>query len=201
MNVVLVHGIFDNGAIFKRLVRALEDDGHRCWAPSLQPSDGRNGIADLAEKLKVYIEQNVDAEAPFAIVGFSMGCIVARHYMQVLGGFRRTKVFFAISGPHRGTFSAYLYFGRGAKDMRPKSALLNNLHDTEACLRGIAVFAYWTSFDTTIIPASSCNWKLAHQSFNARVLLHRFMPGNQSVCVDIVRRMHLQVSSGIDEGD
>ena len=191
MNVVLVHGIFDNGAIFEHLVRTLETDGHRCWSPSLAPNDGRNGIADLAGKLKVYIEQNISPDDSFAIIGFSMGCIVAREYLQVLGGFRRTKAFFAISGPHSGTFTAYLYFGRGAKDMRPGSELLTNLKNSEACLTGIEVFAYWTSLDTTIVPASSCNWKLARHSLNARVILHRFMPNNQLVCGDIVSRLRL----------
>ncbi len=191
MNIVLVHGIFDNGAIFRQLVRALEEDGHRCWAPFLAPSDGRNGIADLADKLKVYIEQNISPDDSIAIVGFSMGCIIARQYLQVLGGFRRTKAFFAISGPHRGTFTAYLYFGRGAKDMRPESELLTNLKNSEACLEGIEVFAYWTSLDITIIPASSCNWRLARHSLNARALLHRFMPSNQLVCADIAHRLHL----------
>jgi triacylglycerol lipase len=189
MNIVLVHGIFDNGAIFARLVRALEGEGHRCWAPSLTPSDARHGISDLAIKLNGYIEKNIDPDAPLVIVGFSMGCIIARYYMQVLGGCHRTKAFFAISGPHSGTLTAYLYFGQGAKDMRPRSILLRQLRGSEDRLKDIQVFAYWTSLDTTIVPASSGNWLLAHHSLNAKALLHRFMPGNRLVCSDIVRRL------------
>jgi pimeloyl-ACP methyl ester carboxylesterase len=95
-NIVLVHGIFDNGAIFRRLVDALTRAGHRCWVPALKPADGRTGIRDLAAKLHAYIDRHLGTDAELALVGFSMGCIVSRHYLQMLGGVRRTKAFFAI---------------------------------------------------------------------------------------------------------
>ena len=189
MNIVLVHGIFHNGSIFRRLVALLEAQGHRCWAPNLKPADGRKGIHDLACKLQAYVDAHLGADEPFALVGFSMGCLISRQYLQVLGGAKRVSAFFAISGPHDGTLTAYLYFGQGATDMRPGSALLRNLKDTEDRLAGIALYAYWTSRDAVIVPAASCDWKLATERVDARAILHRFMPADRRVCADIVQRL------------
>lgn len=189
MDIVLVHGIFDNGAMFKHLVQALESNGHKCWVPALKPADGRLGIHDLATKLQAYIDKHIGPLADIAIVGFSMGCIVSRQYMQVLGGASRTKAFFAISGPHSGTLTAYLYFGQGAKDMRPGSELLKNLRQSESSLKQVSLFAYWTSRDIMIVPASSCNWSAVPKALNAKAVLHRFMPSNRLVCADIVHQL------------
>lgn len=189
MNVVLVHGIFDNGAMFQRLVAQLDAQGHRCWVPKLRPIDGRRGIHDLACKLKQYVDEQLGPDEPFALVGFSMGCIVSRQYLQVLEGARRVPAFFAISGPHGGTLLAYLYFGKGARDMRPGSALLTHLKTTEDRLSQVALHVYWTSLDLTILPARSCDWRLAADRLNSQALLHRFMPADRKVCADIVQRM------------
>jgi triacylglycerol lipase len=189
MDVVLVHGIFDNGAIFRRLADALTDAGHRCWVPALKPADGRTGIEDLAAKLHAYIDRHLGSDVELALVGFSMGCIVSRHYLQMGDGVRRTKAFFAISGPHEGTLTAYLYPGQGAKDLRPGSKLLQRLKQTEDRLGTLSLFTYWTSRDITIIPASSCCWALSSHRLDAKVMLHRFMPGSATVCADVVGQM------------
>lgn len=189
MNVVLVHGIFDNGSIFRHLVHVLKADGHTCWVPALKPSDGRKGIHSLAVQLKAYIERHIEPDTAIAIVGFSMGCLVSRQYMQILGGANRTKAFFAISGPHDGTLTAYLYIGQGARDMRPRSELLNTLNQSAQTLDAVPLFAYWTSRDVTIFPASSSDWHLASYRLDAKALLHRLMPHNEQVCRDIQRRI------------
>ena len=189
MNVVLVHGIFDNGAMFKRLIAQLQAQGHRCWVPKLRPIDGRRGIHDLACKLKQYVDEQLGPDEPFALVGFSMGCIVSRQYLQVLEGARRVPAFFAISGPHEGTLLAYLYFGQGARDMRPGSALLESLKTTEDRLSPVGLYVYWTSLDLTILPARSCDWALAADRLDSQALLHRFVPANRKVCADIVQRI------------
>ena len=202
MNVVLVHGIFDNGAIFRRLVAVLEAQGHRCWVPVLnKPADGRRGIEDLAQKFKAYIDQHLPPTVPLAIIGFSMGCIVCRQYMQVLGGALRTLAFFAISGPHRGTLTAYLYFGRGAEDLRPGSPLLSHLSQSEARLAGVRLFSYWTSRDLVIVPASSGRWAAAEHTLNVKTALHRFMPSHRGVCADIVHQLRCLEAEGAARGD
>src|ERR1700677_3943859 len=108
MTVVMVHGFADTGRLFRWLTRRLERDGHVCHAPTLHPRDASLGLPDLSEKLAAYIEASVAPGALVAIVGFSMGALVARHYLQALGGAGRARVFFSIAGPHRGTRCAWL---------------------------------------------------------------------------------------------
>lgn len=189
MNVVLVHGIFDSGRIFRHLVGALEKHGHRCWTPDLKLYDTRKGISDFAGELKEYIEKNIGPDEPLAVVGFSMGCIVARQYLQVLGGHHRTKAFFAISGPHHGSMTAYLYCGQGARDLRPHSPLLENLCRTESLLDGMALFSYWTPWDIMIVPAKNSDWELAQERLNVGAFMHGLMPAHRKVVADIVQRM------------
>src|SRR5579862_9754859 len=108
MHVVMVHGFLNSGRLFGPLRRRLEASGHLCLAPTLHPRDGRSGIPDLAGKLAAIIASGVPAQAPLAVIGFSMGALVARYYLQILGGSRRTRAFLSIAGPYRGSLNAYL---------------------------------------------------------------------------------------------
>jgi triacylglycerol lipase len=51
MDVVMVHGFYDTGRLFRRLGLRLEEGGHRAHAPTLGPRDARLGLADLSGKL------------------------------------------------------------------------------------------------------------------------------------------------------
>lgn len=188
MKIVLVHGIFDTGNIFKILVRKLEADDHKCYAPDLAPPDARLGIIDLAEKLRDYVDQKIGNDKEIAVVGFSMGCLVARYYLQCLDGHEKTRAFFAISGPLHGTLTAYCYFGKGARDMRPNSAFLTDLKIGEDKLVGIHLYSYRTTLDAMIIPSKSSHWDIAKNK-KTNVLLHSFMVRDRVVCSDIIENM------------
>ena len=94
MNIVLLHGIFDTARIFRRMISALEAEGHRCFAPDMRPADARHGIHDLACFVERYIGEQLAPDEPFALIGFSMGGVIARQYMQALGGAARVTAFF-----------------------------------------------------------------------------------------------------------
>jgi triacylglycerol lipase len=189
MTIILVDGIWGTGAVFASLRAKLTASGHRCLVPSLHPNNAVHGVADLAEKLKRFIDSRVEPDATLTIVGFSLGCIVTRYYLQQLGGYRRTKAFFALSGPHRGTWTAYGYIGKGARDLRPGSALLRQLDASSPCLSCVALYAFWTPFDLMIVPATSAEWRAA-TTLKIWTPLHRFMPTNTRVQTEILR--HLQ---------
>ncbi len=188
MNVILVHGFMNRGWIFRRLQRQLVARGHNCISPSLRPNDARHGIADLARKLGEIADQEFGAGAPLAIVGFSMGGIVARHYVQRMDGYRRTKALFTISSPHQGALTAYLYPGQGTRDLRPGSPLLRELESTADCLSGVALHAYWTPLDLMVVPATSSRWPRASE-FKIWLPLHTLMPHNRRVCDDICEKI------------
>jgi triacylglycerol lipase len=154
MNVVMVHGFANTGRLFRALCMELEARGHTCLAPTLHPRDGRLGIPDLSAKLAAFIGANVAAGAPFALVGFSMGALASRHYLQALGGAQAAKAFFSIAAPYRGSLNAYLYPGIGTRQMRPGSSFLQLLNDGAGALAGLPVFTYRTPLDLMVVPSA-----------------------------------------------
>ena len=194
MNVLLVHGIHDTGAVFDRMSAQLTAGGHRCFAPSLEPADAHFGLEDLAVKLDAYVRQEVPQGEPLAVVAFSMGCLVARYWAQHLAGDRRIVAFFAISGPHRGSWLSYLYWGRGAREMRPRSAFLAALDDVPPSLASAELRCYWTPWDVTVVPAISSIWQPASQ-LRGSAFLHQAMPWNREVCDDIAEHLDAIVAA------
>jgi len=161
MRVVLVHGILDTGRVFRSLVAHLTALGADCLTPTLEPSDGRDGLEGLAEKLATAIDVRWGPQQVIDVIGFSMGGLIARYYLQELGGYRRTRRFFAISAPFAGTFWSHFYPGRGAAQMVPGSGFLTQLEQTADLLDEIELYSFWTPFDLVIIPPTSSVWPRA----------------------------------------
>lgn len=186
--VVLVHGIFEDGVSFEPLRLRLETHGIQCYVPQLKPRDAREGIDKLAENLKAGIDKEFGPTDRFAMVGFSMGGLVSRYYLQNLGGAERCESFMTISSPHHGTKAAYAYFGKGAQQMRPGSSFLKNLKDTEDRLGEIPVISYRTPMDLMILPTDSSVWERA-ENYSHPVILHPLMLYSKSVLDDIEKRL------------
>jgi triacylglycerol lipase len=193
--VVMVHGFADTGRLFRPLGRALSAQGHVCHAPTLSPRDARLGIADLSGKLAAFIRENVPAGQSVALVGFSMGALVARHYLQSLDGVRSTRVFFSIAGPHQGTFSAYLYPGKGTRQMRPGSTFLRELEAGSPALEGLPLFTYRTPMDLMVNPAKTT--RLPHAT---EVIvwcpLHSLMPSDPRLKAHVASEIARLAPSG-----
>jgi triacylglycerol lipase len=197
MNVVMVHGFWDTGRLFRPLWRHLEARGHLCHAPTLHPRDGGLGIEDLSGKLKAFIAGNVAHGAPVALVGFSMGAIVARHYLQALGGAASTRAFFSIAGPHGGTLGAYLHGGAGVRQMRPGSAFLRDLDSGAGALRGLPVYTYRTPFDLMVVPPGSSRIASATEQV-VWCPLHSMLPGYPAVMAHMAGELAgLDAAAGI----
>lgn len=188
MNIVLVHGFFDSARKMSRLACELSAAGHTCFAPPLKPSDGRSGLELLARQLDDYIGSILPRGTRLVLVGFSMGAVVCRCYLQLLGGYQRTDAFFSIAGPHGGTLMAYFYPGRGAREMRPGSSLIKKLEATADRLSGIPVVSYWCPMDTMIVPGSSARMAGADQ---IRLVwgIHAALPFDRRIHRDIKERL------------
>jgi triacylglycerol lipase len=176
----MVHGFLDTGRLFRVLCRELGARGHTCHAPTFRPRDARLGIADLSGKLASYIRNELAPGAPVALIGFSMGALVARHYLQALGGARSTRAFFSISGPHQGTLNAYLFPGPGPREMRPGSAFILELNAGASALDGLPVFTYRTPLDLTVHPARTTRIPNAPELVTW-CPLHSMVPGDPAV--------------------
>lgn len=188
IKVVLVHGFLDTGWVFRRMRLRLERQGATCLVPRLRPNDGGGGLAPLAERLKRDIDAAFGSDARIQMVAFSMGGLVARHYLQMLGGAARCDQLLTISSPHQGTQSAWLYPSKGARDMRPGSLFLRRLQATEEVLKGIQLVSYHTPLDLMILPATSSVWAPA-LNLDFPVLLHPLMLSDEDVLGDVERRV------------
>ncbi len=153
--VLLVHGIFDTGKVFHKMVPYLKQKGWTVYDLDLLPNDGYVGLDNLAQQVANYVDTNFAPEQPLNLIGFSMGGIVSRYYVQRLGGINRVQQFITLSAPNNGTWIAYCRQGVGCIQMRPDSALLKELNRDAAMLEQISFTSIWTPYDLMIVPANS----------------------------------------------
>ncbi|AVD71051.1 esterase/lipase family protein [Desulfobulbus oralis] len=172
--LVLVHGIFDTGRIFARMTRHFAARGLRVLAPDLKPSSGTGGLEPMAGQLKRLIDAEAPADAPLYLLGFSMGGLISRYYLQELGGLARVRRFVAVSVPQHGSRLAWLLPNRGCCQMRPGSAFLSSLNRGLDRLGQIPVLTLWTAHDLIIQPACSSLLPIG-QSRRFRVFWHSLM--------------------------
>jgi len=186
---VLVHGINDTSRKFKAMQSAFEDKGYRCIVPSLTPKNGSNGLEFLALQLKDIIDAETDStDAKLNLVGFSMGGLVSRYYLQELEGYRKVCQFFSIAVPHQGSFWAYLGVNKGVQQMRPGSDFLHKLEQSGDSLHHMRCYSYWTPFDLMILPATSSLWNKA-ENIKINSFCHPLMVRNGQVIADILAKV------------
>ncbi|MFM6077301.1 MAG: esterase/lipase family protein, partial [Dolichospermum sp.] len=91
--VLLVHGINDTGAVFNQMALYLRQRGLSVYTVDLVPNNGAEVLDKLARQVANYINNIFAPKQPLDLVGFSMGGIVSRYYIQRLGGIERVKRF------------------------------------------------------------------------------------------------------------
>jgi triacylglycerol lipase len=170
------------------LRQAIVEGGYECLVPSLKPVDGRNGLEPLARQLRDVINQEWNDNTAFSIVAFSMGGLISRYYLQELGGNKRCKGLYTIATPHNGTYAAYLYPGRGAKQMRPESRFLATLQKTESVFEEIPVTSYRSPLDVVMLPTKSPKWNMAE---NVRYwsAVHPALMWEKELHADLLKRL------------
>ena len=189
VNVVLVHGIWDNGRIFDPMVRVLEREGRACFAPDLLPNDGHLGIRPLTRQLAGKIDARFGPSAPVVLVGFSMGGLVARDYVEnVAANPCRVRGVFLVASAGEGTLWANLSPRAGQRDMAIGSPFLRALNAEDAAWKTIPLHAYWTPFDLMVVPAVHSRWP-ERAATCVFCPVHPWMPRNRQVIADIAARL------------
>ncbi|MEB3333295.1 MAG: alpha/beta hydrolase, partial [Synechococcaceae cyanobacterium] len=94
--LVLVHGLLDTPAVFDALKRELGGGRQPLLIPALPLRLGRTSIESAAELLGSHIEAAFGREQPIDLLGFSMGGVIARCWIQWLGGHQRTRRFLSV---------------------------------------------------------------------------------------------------------
>jgi triacylglycerol lipase len=173
--VLLIHGIDDTADVFDCLAAYLRD---RTWTDihtlNLWPNNGDRGLDELALQVQTYVDQHLaDADA-IDLIGFSMGGIVSRYYVQQLEGWQRVRRFVTIASPHNGTWTGYLRQNSGAAQMRPGSSFLQQLNATVQDLERVDFTSLWTPYDLMIVPANSSQLPVGRM-MQVPVLAHPLM--------------------------
>lgn len=176
--VLIAHGIWDSERRIQTLTHGLRDRGFpHVTAFTFKPRDGSAPLSLLAEQIADHTER-LCAEhhvEQIDLVGFSMGALTGRYYLQRLGGRRRVRRFISISGPHHGTFMAYGMSLPGIRDMRPHSALIQDLERDADPWGDVETHVIYTPFDLTILPATSSELRGARSTHRVPVPVHRWM--------------------------
>jgi len=172
--VILVPGIWDTGGKFDRMAEALGKAGWQTYEVALAPNDGSVSLVRLAKDLRKFVNGKLGWGRRFDIVAFSMGGLVARSYVQRLGGLARVDHFVTISTPHHGTITADLGNAPGFLDMRPDSAFVRDLDKDANRLSNISFTSIWTPLDLIIEPADSSRLPIGAE-VKIPVLTHNWM--------------------------
>ncbi|MEZ4701657.1 MAG: hypothetical protein R2834_15065 [Rhodothermales bacterium] len=183
--VVLVHGFLDTGAVFRRIEKRLADHGRTTHALDFKPSDGRVGLETLAGQLAEYARGEL-AGAAFDLIGFSMGGLIARYYVQRLGGLAQVGRLLTLAAPHRGTFWSHFAPLPGLRQMRPGSPFIEDLNRDADTLRQVGFVSLWTPYDLLVVPARSAVLQ-NHPDIRLPIAAHPLMLADRRVLDAIVR--------------
>lgn len=184
--LLLIHGIDDTAEIFDALKIYLSDRGWQdIHTIDLMPSNGDIGLDILAAQVRDYVESYLAHAAEVDVLGFSMGGIVGRYYIQRLGGSARVRRFVTLSSPHNGTWTGYLRPNIGAGQMRPNSNFLQDLNSTVDELYQVEFTSVWTPYDLMIVPADSSRLPVGTM-IQLPVLAHPFMVSDERSLATIV---------------
>jgi triacylglycerol lipase len=153
--LVLVHGLWDTPRLFRSLEAQLAERRVPLLMPHLPHGLGWTALETLAAQLGDAIETAFGPSRRIDLLGFSMGGVIARTWIQLLGGWRRTRRFTSVASPHRGTLTALPWPRRwlaGIADMKPGSPLLRRLDADLEPLRRIECCSFYCPADLTVVP-------------------------------------------------
>lgn len=163
--IILLHGYFHNRSGFLVMRRALRRHGFR-HVYTMNYNVIGHEVEELAAQLRGYVENvlNRTGATRVHLVGHSLGGLVARTYVQEFGGDERVHTCVTMGTPHQGTYAAWFGRGRAARQIRPRSDLLDRL-DREAKPTPVRFVSYYSNLDPLVVPASSA--KLLTPALNA----------------------------------
>ncbi|OCR01082.1 lipase [Oscillatoriales cyanobacterium USR001] len=192
--VLLIHGIWDTSAVFNPMTAYLSQRGLQVYSFDLIPNDGTIGLDILARQIAEFIDRTFTPEQHFDLVGFSMGGIVSRYYVQRLGGIDRVQRFITISSPHYGTLTAYSRMLPGYVQMRPGSSFLQDLNDDVTMLEKINFTSIWMSYDAMILPAHNSQMPVGKE-IKKNVLFHHQMVKDMKVIQVIAEELEAPIGN------
>ncbi|MGN6634784.1 MAG: lipase family alpha/beta hydrolase [Oryzihumus sp.] len=161
--VLMVPGYGGSGSSLDGLAAALRRQGKDVTILQLPG----NGTGDLRQQARVLGRAAQGARARTGapsvdVVGYSAGGVVARYWLEELGGAALTRRLVTVGSPHHGTELAELGTlvaggcPAACQQLQPDSPLLTELDRLAAREpSGPRVVSIWTTFDDVVVPPDS----------------------------------------------
>ena len=167
--IILLHGYFHNRSAFVIMRRSLKKFGFRS-VDTMNYNVIGHDVQELAAQLAVHVDEVLaQAEATHVhLIGHSLGGLVARYYIQKLGGAEKVHTCITLGTPHRGTHAAWISRGKTARQLRPGSLLLRQLTRSSRQMPTRFV-SFYSNLDSLVLPAS--NAKITEPALRARNIL------------------------------
>ena len=180
--IFLVHGLWNNPKLFEKLIKKIKEDDYQLYRPHLPHKFGNTSLRNLARDLDSRIDELVGPQIEIDIVGFSMGGLISRLWLQKHNGFLRTKRFFSIGTPHFGTYTAQIipsYFMAGIAEMKRGSSLLSQLNNDLTSLEKVECISFFTKWDLMSFPGWQAKLSIG-DSYHLPVLTHKELITNSN---------------------
>jgi pimeloyl-ACP methyl ester carboxylesterase len=179
--ILMVHGLVDNRSIFTVLRRTLRRRGFG-RVITLNYSPFTSDVRHVAVRLQRLVEKTCEETGyeRVHVIGHSLGGVVARYYVQRMGGDSRVHTLTTLGSPHSGTHAAWLLPQRLVAQLRPGSELMRELAAPAKGCR-TRFLAFWSDIDHLIVPQR--NARVDHPDLPARNVLLRGV-GHLSLPID-----------------
>jgi triacylglycerol lipase len=158
--LVLIHGLWDTPRLFNRLRNALDGQRDPLLIPHLDHGLGHVPLIELARRLDQHIIAAFGIGTTVDLLGFSMGGLVARAWIQEFDGHQRTRRFLCVGSPQWGTWTAQLVprvLLAGIADMKVGSPFLRrlqtNLKRHPERLASLDCRSFYCRTDLMVIPS------------------------------------------------
>ena len=157
--VVLVHGYGGSSESMSAIEARLQREGRQVTSVDL-PNGGTGDIVTSARSVAAAVQASGSRKVD--LIGFSMGGVVVRAYLEELGGSAHARYVITLASPHHGTDIAGLAaladpgLCTGAcRQLAPDSAFLEELNEPDETPQGPGFVAVWTERDETVTPPES----------------------------------------------
>jgi triacylglycerol lipase len=150
--ILLAHGIIDNHTIFALMRRHLVRRGFssiHTFSYSPLTLDVRRTAERMGREIEAICEESGSDQ--IHVIGHSLGGLIARYYVQRLGGDERVHTCVTLGTPHQGTVAAKLLPWPLVKQVRPDSDLMAELGEPAPDCRTRFV-AFYSDVDQLIVP-------------------------------------------------
>jgi pimeloyl-ACP methyl ester carboxylesterase len=147
--VVLIHGYLSNRAAMFPLAAYLRLRGFGQVLTFNYRSS--QGVERSARELRAFLARHVRG-GRIDLVCHSLGGLVARAYLQELGGARRVDRCITLGTPHSGTYNSYWLTSRVGNELRPDSPVLGRLRKSRRNAAAVRFTSIVAGSDNLVIP-------------------------------------------------